>query len=81
MQGVEGAHAEFWAVAAGKIGTEIKGRLRNPDFQPQSGSFVSLKLSMHLLRFRGRQVFAEDVLSDGVRPFSVVKRSEPHAWS
>ena len=81
MQAVERAYAEFWAVAAGKICAEIKGLLRNPDFQPQSCSFVSFKLSMHLLRFRGRQVSAEDVLPDGVRPFSVVKRSEPHAWS
>lgn len=78
MQAVERADAKARAVAASQIRAKVENTFRHFYFDPQAGRPIVFKMAIQLLCHGSGDLAMEDVLSDGVGTFRVMKGSKPN---
>ncbi len=76
MQAVKGADSEFRAVTAAQILAGIESVFGYASWDPNPVGLILLQLPVHLACFPSGQLPTEDVLGNGVRPFSSVQCCE-----
>lgn len=77
MQTVEGADAEFWAVAAGEIRTQVEGMFRHRRELPETDVAIMVEVTVQPVNIRRGNLSTEGMLGDGVREFGDVERRDP----
>ncbi len=77
VQAVESSHAEARTMSAGQFRASLPHGFWQVDLEPEPASQIAFQFGLYPSRLNGSNLFAENMLRDGMHPFRAVKWSEP----
>ena len=80
MQAIEGADAEFGAVAVGEIGADSKCRLRHRCFKPNGSPQITVQIGVSGFCLVRQNSALKHLLCDGMKTLCQMKGSKANLW-